>query len=160
VANRRLLRELVLSTLSEQAGISVVGETDNEREGPSYAKRFKIFKFRTMFVNSSDVCNSQHTCRSDARITPFGSFLRKTSLDELPPFLNVLHGEMSVVGPGPELTFFVQKFRNEILWYMSRHNVRICRVSAAQPPTFACTRFPAMRKLLPPFLALAISSKG
>ncbi len=87
-------------------------------------KRFKMFKFRTMFVNDSVACNSQHTCRSDARITPFGRFLRKTSLDELPQFLNVLQGDMSVVGPRPELTFFVQKFRNEIPWYMSRHNVK------------------------------------
>jgi Undecaprenyl-phosphate glucose phosphotransferase len=87
-------------------------------------KRFKMFKFRTMFVNNSEACNSQHTCRADARITPFGRFLRKTSLDELPQFLNVLQGDMSVVGPRPELTFFVQKFRNEIPWYMSRHNVK------------------------------------
>jgi exopolysaccharide biosynthesis polyprenyl glycosylphosphotransferase len=87
-------------------------------------KRFKMFKFRTMFVNNSEACNSQHTCRSDARITPFGRFLRRTSLDELPQFLNVLQGDMSVVGPRPELTFFVQKFRNEIPWYMSRHNVK------------------------------------
>jgi Undecaprenyl-phosphate glucose phosphotransferase len=87
-------------------------------------KRFKMFKFRTMFVNDSDACNFQHTCRSDVRITPFGRFLRKTSLDELPQFLNVLQGDMSVVGPRPELTFFVQKFRSEIPWYMSRHNVK------------------------------------
>jgi Undecaprenyl-phosphate glucose phosphotransferase len=87
-------------------------------------KRFKMFKFRTMFVHNSDACNSRHTGRSDARITPFGRFLRRTSLDELPQFMNVLQGDMSVVGPRPELTFFVQKFRNEIPWYMSRHNVK------------------------------------
>lgn len=87
-------------------------------------KRFKMFKFRTMFVHNSDTSNSRHTDRSDARITPFGGFLRRTSLDELPQFLNVVQGDMSIVGPRPELTFFVQKFRNEIPWYMSRHNVK------------------------------------
>jgi Undecaprenyl-phosphate glucose phosphotransferase len=87
-------------------------------------KRFKMFKFRTMLVLDDNRCNTCHTSRADARITPLGRFLRKTSLDELPQFLNVLAGEMSVVGPRPELTFFVQKFRHEIPAYMSRHNVK------------------------------------
>jgi lipopolysaccharide/colanic/teichoic acid biosynthesis glycosyltransferase len=60
----------------------------------------------------------------DSGITPIGRFLRRTSLDELPQFFNVLRGDMSVVGPRPELTFFVQKFRGEIPSYMARHNVK------------------------------------
>jgi lipopolysaccharide/colanic/teichoic acid biosynthesis glycosyltransferase len=86
--------------------------------------RFKMLKFRTMFVQDSHASNSRHTQRRDQRITPIGRFLRRSSLDELPQFINVLKGDMSVVGPRPELTFFVQKFRQEIPWYMARHHVK------------------------------------
>jgi exopolysaccharide biosynthesis polyprenyl glycosylphosphotransferase len=87
-------------------------------------RRFKMLKFRTMYVQKSVASNSQHTSRDDQRITVVGRFLRRTSLDELPQFINVFMGDMSVVGPRPELTFFVQKFRQEIPWYMARHNVK------------------------------------
>lgn len=87
-------------------------------------KRFFMLKFRTMIVQDDVSSNNQHTARTDSRITAVGRFLRRTSLDELPQFLNVLRGDMSVVGPRPELTFFVQKFRTEIPAYMARHNVK------------------------------------
>ena len=87
-------------------------------------RRFKMIKFRSMYLQNSQKSNEQHTTRFDARITPVGRILRRTSLDEFPQFLNVLLGDMSVVGPRPELTFFVQKFRSEIPWYMARHNVK------------------------------------
>jgi len=87
-------------------------------------RRFNMLKFRTMEMQDSPASNSSHTSRGDKRITSFGKFLRRTSLDELPQFINVLRGNMSVVGPRPELTFFVQKFRQEIPWYMARHNVK------------------------------------
>ena len=87
-------------------------------------RRFKMLKFRTMLVQDSGTSNSQHTSRDDQRISAVGRFLRRTSLDELPQFINVFMGDMSVVGPRPELTFFVQKFRQEIPWYMARHNVK------------------------------------
>jgi Undecaprenyl-phosphate glucose phosphotransferase len=86
--------------------------------------RFNMMKFRTMFVQDGASSSTQHTSPRDPRVTPFGKFLRKTSLDELPQFINVLKGEMSVVGPRPELTFFVQRFRDEIPSYMTRHNVK------------------------------------
>jgi Undecaprenyl-phosphate glucose phosphotransferase len=95
-------------------------------------KPFTMYKFRTMYVQpdkSSDTC---HTARNDQRITAIGKVLRKTSLDEFPQFLNVLKGDMSVVGPRPELTFFVQKFRNEIPAYMARHNVKCGITGMAQ----------------------------
>ena len=75
-------------------------------------------------MQDSDACNTRHTEQNDPRITKIGQFLRSTSIDELPQFINVLKGDMSVVGPRPELTFFVQKFRKEIPWYMARHNVK------------------------------------
>jgi Undecaprenyl-phosphate glucose phosphotransferase len=86
--------------------------------------RFTMLKFRTMFLQDSHASNSQHTQRKDRRITAIGRFLRRTSLDEFPQFINVLKGDMSVVGPRPELTYFVQKFRQEIPSYMARHRVK------------------------------------
>jgi Undecaprenyl-phosphate glucose phosphotransferase len=95
-------------------------------------KRFKMLKFRTMHLQESGLCDKQHTSRNDLRITRVGHLLRRTSLDELPQFLNVLTGDMSVVGPRPELTFFVQKFRQEIPVYMARHNVKCGITGLAQ----------------------------
>ena len=74
----------------------------------------------------------KHTEPGDPRITAVGSFLRRTSLDELTQFINVLAGDMSVVGPRPELSFFVEKFRTEIPSYMARHNVKCGMTGWAQ----------------------------
>lgn len=95
-------------------------------------RRFKMLKFRTMYTQDSRSSNTQHTSRNDPRITPLGRLLRRTSLDEFPQFFNVLKGDMSVVGPRPELTFFVQKFRQEIPSYMARHNVKCGITGLAQ----------------------------
>lgn len=95
-------------------------------------KRFRMLKFRTMYIQESRSSNTLHTSRNDPRITPVGRILRKTSLDEFPQFFNVLKGDMSIVGPRPELTFFVQKFREEIPTYMARHNVKCGITGLAQ----------------------------
>lgn len=87
-------------------------------------RTFMMYKFRSMNMLSEDSSNTQWTVKNDPRRTKFGTFLRKTSLDELPQFFNVLKGDMSVVGPRPERPFFVDQFKEEIPKYMVKHQVR------------------------------------
>lgn len=75
-------------------------------------KEFKMFKFRTMVVNA-DKIGGPSTADDDFRITPIGRFLRKYKLDEIPQMINVFRGEMSVVGPRPEVPFYVNMFTDE-----------------------------------------------
>ncbi|HEX3742023.1 MAG TPA: undecaprenyl-phosphate glucose phosphotransferase [Terriglobales bacterium] len=82
---------------------------------------FPMFKFRTMQVGSREEEDTHWTCNHDPRRTNIGAFLRRTNLDELPQFLNVLKGDMSIVGPRPERPFFVQRFLEEVDRYNSRH---------------------------------------
>ncbi len=84
-------------------------------------KLFHMLKFRTMKVCACSESDTHWTTKSDAGRTSLGTFLRKTSLDELPQFINVLKGDMSVVGPRPERPHFVQKFLNDITRYNNRH---------------------------------------
>lgn len=85
-------------------------------------KEFKIYKFRTMTIDSSN--KETWTIKNDPRVTQFGMFLRKTSLDEFPQLFNVLKGNMSLVGPRPERPVFVEEFRKEIPTYMLRHKMK------------------------------------
>ena len=87
-------------------------------------ERFVMLKFRTMPVDVEATSGPVWTRRGERRATPFGALLRRTSLDELPQFLNVLHGEMSLVGPRPERPEFVERFRQEIPGYMQKHLVK------------------------------------
>lgn len=82
-----------------------------------------VYKFRTMTVMEDGDCVNQAT-RNDARLTPIGGFLRRTSLDELPQFVNVLQGRMSIVGPRPHATAHNERYRKLIKGYMVRHKVR------------------------------------
>ena len=88
-------------------------------------KPFKMYKFRTMRVAPVNQSDTLWTTPEDARKTWIGSFLRKTSLDELPQFVNVLKGDMSVVGPRPERPHFVHKFLQEVTRYNSRHALKV-----------------------------------
>ena len=89
-----------------------------------HSKPFTMYKFRTMRVQTAEEEKKGWTHRGDSRVTKFGSFLRKTSIDEMPQFFNVLQGSMSLVGPRPERPQFVEKFRQEIPRYMVKHQVR------------------------------------
>jgi len=85
---------------------------------------FRMFKFRTMLPGAEDASGPVWTTEKDPRRTHVGSFLRKTSLDELPQLWNVLRGDMSLVGPRPERPVFIEQFRREIPGYMLRHKVK------------------------------------
>ena len=97
-------------------------------------KLFKMYKFRTMcpdaeqklkdLMDHNEKDGPVFKMKNDPRITRVGKFLRKTSIDELPQFFNVLKGDMSLVGPRPELPHFVDQFKEEIPLYMVKHQVR------------------------------------
>ena len=86
---------------------------------------FRMFKFRTMRMGSREESDTRWTSVADPRRTAVGVFLRKTNLDELPQFINVLKGEMSIVGPRPERPHFVEKFLAEFDRYNSRHMFKV-----------------------------------
>ena len=103
-----------------------------ESKGPAFYSQvrvgrfnrpFRIYKLRTM-VNNSEKSGAQWATKNDSRITAVGKFLRKTRLDELPQFWNVLKGEMSLVGPRPERPEFVDDLGKEIPFYLQRHLVK------------------------------------
>lgn len=87
-------------------------------------KTFHMYKFRSMRVQTAAEERTQWTTENDPRKTWWGSFMRKTSIDEFPQFFNVLKGDMSVIGPRPERPYFVDKFKEEIPRYMIKHQVR------------------------------------
>ena len=87
-------------------------------------KIFKMYKFRTMVEQKPEEEEKEWTTKNDSRVTGFGKFLRKTSLDETPQFFNILKGDMSLIGPRPERPQFVDQFKEEIPRYMVKHQVR------------------------------------
>jgi len=84
---------------------------------------FEMLKFRSM-PTDVERHGVQWGGARDKQVTPFGAFIRRTSLDELPQFINVLKGDMSIVGPRPERTVFVERFKHEIPGYMQKHMVK------------------------------------
>ena len=92
-----------------------------KREGLD-GKRFICYKFRSMKINK--MSDKTHTSANDDRVTKLGAFMRKTSIDELPQFFNVLRGEMSVVGPRPHLPSLSIEYQKDVDDYLRRHIVK------------------------------------
>ena len=101
-----------------------------ESKGPTFFKQlrtgkdgkpFYCLKFRSMAVNAA--ADVEQASKNDSRVTKLGSFLRKTSIDELPQFINVLKGEMSIVGPRPHMVLHTEKYSRTIHNFMDRHLV-------------------------------------
>jgi Undecaprenyl-phosphate glucose phosphotransferase len=131
----KLLATLLLIALAPLMGIiAVLIKWDSP--GPVLFKQerfgfndsvFQVLKFRTMYVDRNDISGAQRTVRNDPRVTRVGRILRLRSLDELPQLLNVLRGEMSLVGPRPHATAMRagnQRYSDAILAYSQRHRVK------------------------------------
>jgi putative colanic acid biosynthesis UDP-glucose lipid carrier transferase len=95
-------------------------------------RSFSIFKFRSMELDAENETGPVWANRDDERTTWLGKIMRKTNIDELPQFVNVLLGQMSVVGPRPERPEFILNFKNEIPRYMLRHKTKTGMTGWAQ----------------------------
>lgn len=99
-------------------------EPDERRHDRSYGRSFEILKFRTMRQDAEKFSGPVWAKKNDPRITKLGLFLRKTRIDEIPQLINVLRGDMSLVGPRPERPFFVEKLDGIIENYRGRFAVK------------------------------------
>lgn len=131
-AQDRILSCLILLLVSPLLAVIALG-VKLSSPGPVFfrqqrlswnGKPFMMYKFRSMPVDTESSTGPVWAKDGEQRATRFGSFLRRTSLDELPQFLNVLNGDMSIVGPRPERPEFVRQFKSEIPGYMQKHMVK------------------------------------
>ena len=123
-----LMAGIALAVRATSAGPALLRQ---ERMGLD-GRRFQLLKFRTMRVNAEDETGPVWARPDDDRCTSLGALLRRFNLDELPQLVNVLRGEMSLVGPRPERPVFVEDFRRRIPGYMLRHKVKAGMTGWAQ----------------------------
>jgi len=115
----------LMAAIAIAVKLSSPGPVFYRQERMSWNNRtFQMLKFRSMPVDAETGTGAVWARAGESRATRVGAFLRKTSLDELPQFLNVLMGDMSIVGPRPERPVFVHKFKHEIPAYMKKHMVK------------------------------------
>lgn len=128
----RVFALLILILISPVLGLVAIG-VKLSSAGPVLFKQkrhgwdgkpIRVYKFRSMVVHSEDEGSITQAQQNDSRITKFGAFIRRTSLDELPQFINVLQGRMSIVGPRPHALAHNEEYKDQIEAYMLRHKVK------------------------------------
>ena len=124
---------LIAILLTSPLMLVIVAVTKLTSKGPVFyrqarmgldGREFQMLKFRSMRIDAEKETGPVWAKENDPRRTRFGSFLRRTSLDELPQFFSVLKGDMSIVGPRPERPVFIEEFRRKIPKYMLRHKMK------------------------------------
>lgn len=124
---------LVILTLVSPLMLIIAANVKLSSPGPIFFKQrrhgwsgefIEVWKFRTMKTHLEEGGRVTQAVRDDPRVTPLGRFLRRTSLDELPQFINVLQGRMSIVGPRPHAVEHNEEFKESIAQYMLRHKVK------------------------------------
>lgn len=140
IGTRRLLKQVedtclsvVLLVLLAPLMLLIAAAIKLDSPGPVFfrqdrlgwgGKSFRIWKFRSMYVHQPENGEVRQATRNDPRVTRIGAFLRRTSLDELPQILNVLAGEMSLVGPRPHAIQHDHEYARHISHYFARHNIK------------------------------------
>ncbi|MBB1269283.1 exopolysaccharide biosynthesis polyprenyl glycosylphosphotransferase [Shewanella sp. SR44-3] len=123
---------LLLSLVALPIGLLTALAIKLETPGPvfykqkrtgQYNEEFEVIKFRSM-GNDAEKLGAQWASKHDARVTKVGNFIRKTRIDELPQIINIIKGEMSIVGPRPEREVFIEGLEKEIPYYRFRHAVK------------------------------------
>ena len=94
-----------------------------QRRTGQYNKEFEVIKFRSM-RNDAEKDGAQWASKNDARVTRVGKFIRKTRIDELPQLINIIKGEMSLIGPRPEREVFIEELEKTIPYYRFRHAIK------------------------------------
>lgn len=127
-----LFSAFLLCTIAIPVGLLTALAIKLESPGPVFYKQrrtgqyndeFEVIKFRSM-RNDAEKSGAKWASKNDARVTKVGNFIRKTRIDELPQIINILKGEMSIVGPRPEREVFIDELEKEIPYYRFRHAVK------------------------------------